>query len=231
MGPWSIGVEKALGTIAQGVESSNGSLVQIGVDRLRARAEMSQELAACMPNSCAEAVQEGVAKLWRRVLEAPKKGRPGDRMDWSPLAEDMPWIFGIVSTQDEWSKLCVEESVRLMANSAARCEPLVSAMRSMDLAGCLHAASSCFTALCTLDRLSRLGEVDEGAQKAVGAMLLAYRMDASSAGAWEKCAGLSLVGAPGGDPRLSWTASAGIHPATIASALAAAGAGRRGPRG
>lgn len=222
MDPWSIGVEKALGAIAQGVESSNGSLIQIGIDRLQTRSEMSPELAACFPNACAEAVQEGVAKLWRKAAEAAQKNGSSDQLSWPALIEDLPWMLGIISQQDDWSKLCVEEAVRLLAYSAARCEPLVSAIQTMGLADCIQAASSCFTALSALDRLSRLGEVDVEAQRAVGVMLLAYGMDERSAGAWEKCSNLSCVHPSREDPRLSWPASAGIHPATIVAAIAAA---------
>ena len=191
MDPWMIGVDKALATVSQGVESSNGSMIQIGLDRLQTRSEMSQDLAASFPNAFAEAVQEGAAKLWRKSLDLSLRSEKPIQM--AALVEDLPWQLGIISGQDEWSKLCIEESVRMMAYSAARCHPLVSALDNLELLDCIHPASSCFTSLFTLDRLARIGEVEFEAQKAVGVMLMAYGMDERSPGLWDKCKMLKVL--------------------------------------
>ena len=217
MDAWAIGVEKALEIVVAGMESVNGATAQLGLDRLHARAEMSEDLGPTLPNAFAEAAQEGVAKAWRK--RADQATRNGVFAVMQPLMEDHAWIFAIISKQDEWSKICVEEAVRMMAATAARAHPHLSARHTLALDVFLSTASGFFTALLACDKLSRVAEIDDEAMMAVGKMLSTWGVDDKSAGIWGKVPGLATLFADPNEVGAAWPASAGIRASTIQRAL------------
>lgn len=214
---WSIGVEQALFTIAQGVETSNGSMIQIGIDRLSTRAEMDSDLAESFPNAIGEAIQDGLARAFRKKCKA---AAANSQFPYLPsICNDTSWILGVVADQDEWGKIVVEESVRLMAISAARCAPMVALLKTMSLEDCMPAASSFFGALFCYDRMARLGSVSPEVAEAIGIMLTAWQVDSAHEGLWSKCPELVSFYTNNQSASQGWPESSGLSPMIMKLAL------------
>lgn len=229
---WSTGLERALSTISQAIENGNGPLLQIGFDRLQTRSEWSQALAEAMPYLGAEAVQEGMAKAWRKASANAEHQEPGKLPYFPTLCEDNAWLLGIVSEQDEWSRICVSEAVRLMASSSARAAPLVKAIKGLTLDDCVASASSFFGALLAYDRIARIAEPSREVGVAVGQMLLAYGADAKGPGIWTRCQELSSFWLDPGNtihmgrsPQMDWPMAAKVAPATFLRTIGLANQG------
>lgn len=179
---WAIGLEQALESVRLGVERANGSMIQVGIDRLGARARMSEELSEALPNLFAEAAQDGMARAWSSAWD---KGVEDSQMPAFGVAcEDACWLLCIIAKQDDWGKLCVEEAIALMARGSARCVDAVKALTNPSALDCLLAASSFFAALSCYDKLEKTLETSEHVGASVGAMLAAWGVENQSLGAW-----------------------------------------------
>ena len=144
--------------------------------------------------------------------------------------EDLAWILGVVA-QDEWGKICVEEMVRVMANSASRCAPMVVSLKKLDLGECIPAASSFFFALTVYDRLRQMGEVAPEVGEAVGRMLADYEAGADGPGIWSRCADLSFLSGDASRRAGGWPESAKASREGLQAALDSAVEARAEDRG
>lgn len=170
MDPWSIGVDRALGSLSSGVEWGNAAMIQWGIDRLTSRCGESESLAPAVPMLFAEAVQDGFARSMARAVEASsrKSFAPLDRFE---AYENACLFLAIAASQDEWGKLFVEETVSFMSISAARSMPYVSALNQPGEKDFAQPASSYFAALCLHEKLRMALEVPEEISARVGGMV------------------------------------------------------------
>lgn len=219
---WSVGTDRALAMVAMGMQAANGSLLRMGVDRLIARAEMSEELAPAMPMLAAEAAQDGVLRCWDAMIKSDRsKGLP----DFGGRTADLATNVALMSIQpDDWSQMFAEEMVRVAARAATRSAPMVKSISRLVLSDCLPAASSFFFALMAHDRLFRIERPSPDVTAEVGTMLAAYEASEGNPGIWRQCRELAELLVDPLDPSSRWPASVKCSAPSLLAALAEAGA-------
>lgn len=241
---WSFGMERALSMVAMGMQTVNGSMLRIGLDRLIARAEMSPELAPAMPMLAAEAAQDGVLRCWEDICK--NQSSPMHR-DLIKQSTDMATNVALISSQkDGWGPLFAEEIVRMAARVAIRCAPMVKSIEGLTLSDCIPAASSFFFALMAYDRLTQIERPAPEISAEIGLMLASYEASASDPGIWRQCREITGVFfSDSADPTTRWPSSINCSKSSVemATALAdpvlvkeqasipAASSGRARPRG